>query len=187
VIEAIATLSPFPLSAELKRALVDAYATPPRAYHTLEHILDVARHFSGLSWQQPNDVFGAVLFHDAVYEVGRPDNEARSAALAAQHGQSARTQALIELTARHGKLTRAELDDEAAQFLDCDMAILAAEPRAFDRYEQQIAQEYVPVVGEEAYRFGRRRFLEGLLARPHIFFTSHFDERQARDNLRRAL
>jgi predicted metal-dependent HD superfamily phosphohydrolase len=185
MIEAISALSPFPLSAELKRALVDAYATPPRAYHTLEHILDVARHFSQLTWQQPNDVFGAVLFHDAVYEVGKHDNEERSAQLARAHGMSELTQELIRLTARHGKIDHAAGD--AAQFLDCDMAILAAEPLAFDRYEQQIAQEYLPVVGEEAYRAGRRHFLEGLLARPHIFFTAHFDERQARDNLRRAL
>src|SRR5262245_40584195 len=79
MIESIAALSPFPLSSELKAALVAAYATPARAYHTLEHILDVARHFSRLQWQQPREVFGAVLFHDAIYEVGREDNEQRSA------------------------------------------------------------------------------------------------------------
>src|SRR5438874_1374962 len=55
----------------------------------------------------------------------------------------------------------------------------------FARYEQQIAQEYVPLIGADAYRLGRRRFVEGLLARPFVFFTPHFDEAQARGNLRR--
>lgn len=184
-IDAIAALAPAPLSDDLKRTLVHAYATPPRAYHTLEHILHVAQCFSRLTWRQPAAVFGAVLFHDAVYEVGHHDNEERSALLALAHGQPPRTAELIRLTARHGHLERADVDLDAAQFLDCDMAILASDPPTFARYEQQIAAEYVPVIGEDAYRKGRRRFVEGLLARPFIFFTPSFDDAKARDNLRR--
>jgi predicted metal-dependent HD superfamily phosphohydrolase len=183
VIDAIAALAPFRISDALKRTLVEAYATPPRAYHTLEHILDVAQHFSRLSWHQPRDVFGAVLFHDAVYDVSRRDNEQLSADLARGQGESERTAQLILLTAHHASPP----DADAAQFLDCDMAILCAEPAAFARYSQQIALEYVPVVGEEAYRAGRRRFLEGLLARPRIFFTARFDEARARSNIASAL
>jgi predicted metal-dependent HD superfamily phosphohydrolase len=162
---------------------VQAYATPPRAYHTLAHILDVAQHFSRLTWEQPADVFGAVLFHDAMYEAGRSDNEQRSAQLAVTHGASRHTAALILLTARHGRLERDDVGPDAAQFLDCDMAILASDPETFARYERQIAEEYVPVIGDTAYRIGRKRFVDRLLARPFIFFTPHFDEAKARANL----
>jgi predicted metal-dependent HD superfamily phosphohydrolase len=170
-------------------ALEQAYATPPRAYHTLEHVLDVARHWATQTWRQPKETFLAVLFHDAVYVAGKSDNEEKSAQLfESLCGKNERVTELIRLTALHGKTP--PVDEEAATFLDCDMAILGAPPEAFARYEQQIAQEYVPVIGEEAYALGRRRFLEGLLKRDRIFLSPAFHVRfdaQARANLRAAL
>lgn len=171
------------------RALQEAYATGPRAYHTLEHVLDVARHWASETWRQPNETFLAILFHDAVYVAGSSDNEEKSARFfESLCGKNDRVTQLIGLTALHGKALA--VDDEAAKFLDCDMAILGAPPEAFDRYEQQVAQEYVPVVGEDAYASGRRRFLERLLQADRIFLSGSFHARfdaQARDNLRRAL
>jgi predicted metal-dependent HD superfamily phosphohydrolase len=39
-----------------------------------------------------------------------------------------RVRALIMLTARHGRIDGAEVDAEAALFLDCDMAIVGSAP-----------------------------------------------------------
>jgi len=184
-VEELKLLSP---GVEVDWAMLErAYATPPRAYHTLEHVLEVARCWAQETWQQPRQTFLAVLFHDAVYVVGRSDNEQRSAELS---GADPRVRELILLTAKHGRLTPADVDPEAAKFLDCDMAILGADTAAFDRYQAQIALEYEPVIGAEAYAAGRRKFLESVLQKERIFLSEAFHARldaPARSNLRRAL
>ena len=197
-IETLAARSPFPLSSRLKQTLVEAYQSPPRHYHCLTHVLEVAEHFTrvarGPGWSRPIEVFAAVLFHDAVYQVGQHDNEALSAALATRQldvsMDLARVAALIELTARHGHLSPEEVDPEAALFLDCDMAILGTSPEAFTRYGEQIRAEYAPVVEPALYTAGRAAFLSGLLARPRIYLSDFFHAERdaaARRNLRAAL
>ena len=184
-------------------ALRQAYATPPRAYHNFEHVQEVLRHYDavarGPGWEQPDEVRLAVLYHDAIYEPGRKDNEARSAELAVAHvarflaGQgidAARVAELIELTARHGALAPPDVDRDAALFLDCDMAILAADPATFAAYDRGIAAEYRGVVPGWLFRLNRRRFLKALLGKERIFLSDWFHERldaQARINLRRAV
>ena len=186
----------------LVRAVIAAYATPPRAYHSFVHVQEVLRHFHdvarGPGWQHPRDVFLAVLFHDAIYVAGRSDNEAKSADLALQACATflpradvdpSRVRTLIELTARHGKLKRDDLDPETRLFLDCDMAILGSTPEAFDAYDAAIAQEYASVPAL-VYRFNRRRFLKHLLDADRIFLSDFFHEKLdalARGNLRRVL
>lgn len=196
-------LAPFPVEVPDAQwqALADAHATPPRAYHSLEHVHAVLRMWrevhDGPGWDDPATTFLAVLYHDAVHVPGRGDNEACSAALA--RGQLARWQpqvdadrvaALIGLTARHGRLVPADVDRDAALFLDCDMAILGATPDEFESYDRAIAAEYRGVVPAWVYRLNRRRFLKGLLARERLFLSEHFHARrdsQARINLRRAV
>ena len=70
---------PFALPPSLEAELRRAYASPPRAYHNFEHVEEVMEHASSVPrWNDPVAVALAVLFHDAVYEAGRSDNEARS-------------------------------------------------------------------------------------------------------------
>ncbi|HZH43059.1 MAG TPA: hypothetical protein VEY50_03115 [Lysobacter sp.] len=184
------------------QALHAAYATPPRAYHHFGHVEEVLAHYhdvaAGPGWRQPREVWLAVLYHDAIYEPRRADNEARSAQLAREaiarwlpdaSVDAERVARLIELTARHGTLAVDEVDAETALFLDCDMAILGAPADRFDAYDQAIAREYrhVPAL---LYRIRRRGFLKSLLARERIFLSDFFHARldaQARANLRRAL
>jgi predicted metal-dependent HD superfamily phosphohydrolase len=194
---------PLDLPPEQLDALQAAYASPPRAYHNFQHVQEVLRHYhevaAGPGWRQPAEVGLAVLYHDAIYEAGRRDNETRSAELAVAHvaqwwssaGLDAqRVVDLIELTARHGTLQPADVDDEAALFLDCDMAILGAEPALFDAYDRGIAAEYRGHVPAWLFKLNRRRFLKALLARPRIYLSDFFHQRydtQARRNLRRAV
>lgn len=195
--------SPLDLDPVQWQALQAAYATPPRAYHHFGHVRAVLQHCQevadGPGWQQPAEIYLAVLYHDAVYQAGRKDNEARSAQLALRaiaqspalaSVDAGRVERLILLTARHGALGPEDVDAEAALFLDCDMAILAAPDSVFDAYDRGVAEEYRGVVPGFLYRAGRRRFLQGLLAAPRIFLSGYFHQRldaRARANLRRRL
>lgn len=195
-----------------RQALAAACAEPPRAYHDLRHVAEVLGHWQqvadGPGWAQPRETWLALLYHDAVYQPGRGDNEARSAAFAAQQieqglahvpGQppidAQRVAGLIELTARHGSIDRAELADDphpedACNLLDCDMAILGAAPARFDAYDAGIAAEFRGLMPAWLYRIRRRAFLKSLLARDRIYLGEFFHARldaQARANLRRAL
>ena len=185
-----------------------AYATTPRAYHDFGHVREVLRHYdavaAGPGWVQPDEVRLAVLYHDAIYEPGRRDNERRSAQLAVaaiarwlpgSGIDAARVAELIELTARHGGFApqdfgKTAVADDTRHFLDCDMAILGAAPAAFDAYDRAIAAEYRGHVPDWLFRVNRKRFLKALLARPRIYLSECFHERydaQARANLRRAI
>ena len=171
-----------------------------------EHRVDLWRRV-GDHWTQmtfgPGDAvaldsLGCALGVDAIYFAGKSDNEARSAELALQSiatflpGQSLDTglvRTLIELTAKHGRLVREELDDDTRHFLDCDMAILGAPPEQFDAYDAAIAEEYREVP-KLIYKFNRNRFLKHLLEVDRIFLSDLFHSRfdaAARANLRRAL
>ncbi|MQP77655.1 hypothetical protein CQ393_17375 [Stenotrophomonas sp. MYb238] len=194
-------LIPMPLPAGQLAEIEAAHARPPRAYHNFGHVQALLRHHrdvaAGPGWHQPREVALAMLYHDAIYEAGRADNETRSAALAREAiarwlpdagVDVERVAALIELTARHGRLRAEELDADAALFLDSDMAILGAPPAVFDAYDRGIAEEYRGKVPGFLFRLNRRRFLKGVLAQPRIFFSDFFHERydaQARENLRR--
>jgi predicted metal-dependent HD superfamily phosphohydrolase len=202
LVELLARPAPIQMSKVLGVRLAEAYREPPRAYHHLGHVVEVMGWFDWAAarapWRRPREVAAAVLFHDAIYVAGAKDNEARSAELARQaigeHGEiadldAARVAALIELTARHGKLSAealAEVDEEARRFLDCDMAILGASSARYRRYVDEIREEYeaIPI---EAYRAGRRGFVQGLLATPRIYLSELFFaelEGRARENLR---
>lgn len=199
---------PIELPEQQVAALEAAYTEPPRAYHDFGHVREVLRHHAdvaaGPGWAQPVETFLAVLYHDAIYEAGRSDNETRSAELAVagiakwlpEAGvDAARVAELIELTARHGKFSPGDfgsgaIADDTRHFLDCDMAILGAEPATFDAYDRGIAAEYRGKLPEWLFRLERRRFLKALLGRPRIYLSDFFHERydaQARANLRRAV
>src|SRR3546814_1541341 len=188
---------PIKLPEEQFAALEAAYAKPPRAYHDFNHVREVLRHHAevaaGPGWAQPAETFLAVLYHDAVYEAGRGDNETRSAELAVAEiakwlpeasVDTSRVAELIELTARHGQFSPGDFGDGAVaddtrHFLDCDMAILGAEPAVFDAYDRGIATEYRGTVPAWLFRLNRRRFLKALLGKPRIYLSDFFHERLA--------
>jgi predicted metal-dependent HD superfamily phosphohydrolase len=185
---------PLALPESLEAQLAAAYGEPHRAYHTMAHIAELLGWFDRVEddvrWRAPAEVYTTILFHDAIYEPGKQDNEARSAAWARASGLPVdleRVEKLILMTASHGAHEWA--DHDAALFLDSDMAIVGAPAPQFAAYDAAIAVEYAHVP-RDAYRAGRRAFLEGLSKKPRIFLTEYFHERldaQARKNLAAAL
>jgi predicted metal-dependent HD superfamily phosphohydrolase len=186
--------APLTLAPDVERVLAAAYGEPHRVYHNAAHILEVLRWFDvvgdEVGWHDIGPVYLAVVFHDAVYDPIRSDNEARSAQLARELAHAPeRTAELIVLTARHGSISPGSIDADAAHFLDCDTAILGAPPAEFDAYDAAIAAEYKHIPAG-SFRAGRRAFLDKMVARPRIFLTELFRshlERTARANLERTL
>src|SRR5262245_22928021 len=106
--------------------LAARYAEPHRAYHGIDHIAALARLFvevaDGPGWHRPLEVQLAMLFHDAIYEPGRPDNEDRSADLAGSMLRTysidvARIEMMIRATKTHDHLEHAD-DHDLAHFID---------------------------------------------------------------------
>jgi predicted metal-dependent HD superfamily phosphohydrolase len=189
-----------PLPEPLQRQVLQAYGEPQRSYHGVSHLVDVLAQWAQVeregAWEHPREPFLSLLFHDVVYVPGAPDNEEASATRALEACarwfpgvEAQRVAHLVRLTARHGQLSPEEVSEEEALFLDCDMAVLGAAPEVYDAYERGVAREYA-ALPPGLYAAGRRRFLEGLLAREHLFLSPRFRARcepAARANLRRAL
>lgn len=185
---------------DIKAELEALYGASDRHYHGLAHIaalLDLLlQHRTAFS--DPQAVEAAIWFHDAIYDSRAKDNEARSAALAADRLKDrteptrlSRIVAMIEATATHDvpAFEDAALASDAALFLDMDLSILGAEPQKFDAYEQAVRLEY-GWVADADWRAGRAGVLRKFLARPRIFHSGIFYERfetQARANLERSL
>ena len=176
--------------------LRNRYAEPQRRYHTWAHIEAL------LGWfalrrdhlHDPAAVQLAILFHDAVYDPARSDNEAQSAQLLRDADlpdvtDDARLRAvrMIEATAAHGLADNLDENDRSdmAEFLDMDLSILGVAPAVFDGYERAIRDEYA-FVPEALFRAARRGILERFLERPTLYFSDWGHERfeaRARSNI----
>jgi len=173
---------------------------PERGYHGWSHPQALLKLFAEVESElhDPLAVRCAILFHDAIYEPRRSDNEARSAVLASEMLRGvvpdeslARTLRLIEATARHA-IPEGLLPDEAADmavFLDMDLSILGASAEAFDAYEAGVRHEHREIPAD-AFRTGRAAILEGFLARETLYVSAWGRARfeaAARANLARSI
>lgn len=189
---AVAGIAPEDVLADLR----NRYAEPHRRYHTWAHIEAL------LGWfalrrdhlHDPVAVELAILFHDAVYDPARSDNETQSAQLLrdadlpdVSDDTRLRAIRMIEATAAHGLADNLSENDRSdmAAFLDMDLSILGAPPAVFDGYERAIRDEYA-FVPEPLFRAARRGILERFLERPTLYFSAWGRERfeaRARSNL----
>jgi predicted metal-dependent HD superfamily phosphohydrolase len=177
------------------QAVLQGYREPHRRYHGLDHLRDcLARLDEAPVGPAGRDLAEAALwYHDVVYRPGAPDNEARSADLAATAlllggagpGTAQEVARLVRLT-DHARPAQDPLGDLVC---DVDLSILGRPPEEFARYELGIREEYRHVP-EPLYRAGRARVLSALLSRTPLFRTEYFRGRyegQARLNLRHSL
>jgi predicted metal-dependent HD superfamily phosphohydrolase len=181
------------------------YAEPHRHYHTATHIMFVLRHLHDVSHASDRplsrEAIAAALYHDAIYDTSADDNEACSAVLAehdlAEIGwtteQCRSVAELILATAGHldDSATTARATDAAtasrdtAMLLDADLAILGADPGAYQAYANGVRSEYAHV-DDAQWRAGRTAVLLRFLRRDRLFITDYmhstFDHR-ARANI----
>lgn len=170
--------------------LLECYAEPQRAYHTMQHLeeclllLDDAK-ATGLI-AQPDLIEMALWFHDAVYDPQGGENEELSAKMALEalgnHEMAREVARLILLTKSH----RPGDGPDDAWIIDIDLSIFAQPMKRVLEYERQIRAEYA-WVPQAVYAEKRAEILTGFLKREHIYLTAWARERlesQARANLR---
>jgi len=175
--------------------LLACYAEPHRHYHTQQHLQECLDLFASVREQaeHPAEIEIALWFHDAIYAMGRQDNEARSADWARQailaQGLAAdcaeRVYALIMATCHNTE----PMNRDAQLMVDVDLGILGAEPARFREYEQQIRKEYAWVPGF-VFKHKRRAVLQGFLERARLYSDAALRaqrEERARLNLRAAV
>jgi predicted metal-dependent HD superfamily phosphohydrolase len=176
--------------------LVRCYADPSRKYHNLDHLQTVLETVRALRDEaaEPRLVMLAAWYHDAVYDVGRDDNEERSAALATRtlsaaglsSSDVAEVARLVRLTTSHDP---ARGDANGAVLCDADLVVLARPEREYAAYVAAVRAEYAQV-GDQDFRSGRAAVLAGLLRLPTLYRTTHGSatwEEAARRNLSREL
>ncbi|HTJ38340.1 MAG TPA: metal-dependent phosphohydrolase [Dactylosporangium sp.] len=165
----------FPGEEAVGRDLLARWSEPHRRYHTLQHLslmLGVIDAHAGLA-DDADAVRLAAWFHDAVYEVFAPDNEARSAELALTALGSlgfapervAEVARLVRLTAGHAVEPG---DRNGALLADADLAVLAGDPPDYARYAAAVREEYA-AVPDEVFRPGRAAILRKLADLPELF------------------
>ncbi|GAA4246763.1 HD domain-containing protein [Dactylosporangium darangshiense] len=165
----------FPGEEAVGRDLLARWSEPHRRYHTLQHLslmLGVIDAHAGLA-DDADAVRLAAWFHDAVYEVFAPDNEARSAELALTAlgslgfapERAAEVARLVRLTAGHAVEPG---DRNGALLADADLAILAGDPPDYARYAAAVREEYA-AVPDEVFRPGRAAILRKLADLPELF------------------
>lgn len=186
-----------PASFQMKEAifnnLVDAYSTPARQYHNLNHIwhllalITEAKPIADL----PTVIQLAAWFHDYVYAPQAKDNEIKSAIYAVKTlnklNVASKTiesvKQIILSTQKHQPL----IDTiDCSIFLDVDLAILGSSSDKYRRYAQGIRQEY-SWLSDRHYQQGRKQVLANFLARERIYYTDYFYqklERRAKANLK---
>jgi predicted metal-dependent HD superfamily phosphohydrolase len=171
------------------------YCEPHREYHTLGHIDSCLTLFRGASYLAdiPEAVELAIWYHDAIYDVGKRDNEERSAELANSDvrgmgfgAEFAGHVAELVLATKHDVLPTG---NDAKLIVDADLFSLSLPWPRFERNTALIRKEYA-AFSDKDFRAGRIKFLRSFLARPSIYCTDLFRgkyEARARANLRRSL
>ncbi len=166
---------PLPDRTDLRDRLCEAYDDPGRGYHGLRHLAEVLQRLDELvpaGHPTRDTLLLAAWFHDAVYDGSMAgDNEERSAQLAEEElaatPHAAEVARLVRLTETHRP---AQNDLDGQLLCDADLAILAASPERYDEYTAGVRQEY-DAIPDPAFRTGRRKVLQDLLARDSLFHS----------------
>ena len=179
------------------RMLHGLYDGLGRHYHRLDHVCACLAELEALVNPGACDVEVAALaliWHDAVYVPGDPDNEQLSGQLlmavsrtrlgSVNIGVFERAYNAILVTQHHDG--EAMGDHTIAAVVDIDLSILGAPSHVYWNYAAKVRQEFAHV-SDEAWRHGRGAFLAGMLARSKPIFTlaSMYEkyEARARENM----
>ena len=180
--------------------LVNAYSSPKRHYHNVQHITDCLQQLdnaAGLA-ESAENVEMALWFHDAVYRTWSGKNEYLSAEWAidflrkvgASNGCCETIYQHIMATCHLGaNQSETALYKDAALVIDIDLSILGRDKATFALFERNIRREYqwVPIT---FFKRRRQRVLQSFLQHKAIYQTDYFRdcyEANARQNLKQAI
>lgn len=187
--------------------LMAGWTAPHRRYHTLEHLAEMVQALDDLVVAgdlQSDDARVARLaawYHDLAYDprAAPGSNEHRSATLARDHlhrlGVDDEIVDLVEdlvlMTVAHDPDSKVPAAHRGAldAFHDADLWILSAPSARYERYAEQVRQEYAHVP-DAAFAHGRAQILRALVDRPMLYRCPHARrgwEAPARANVAREL
>lgn len=177
------------LTEALREDLLARWSESHRRHHNVAHLREVLDAIGtladdGLHFDR-EAVELAAWFHDAIYDIGRDDNEDRSAMLARQllDGSADREEvARLVLTTKSHKVDAGDVN--AAVLSDADLSVLGAPAARYRQYADAVRDEYA-AVPDDVFRSARARVLAALLDGP-IFHTAPGLQRweeQARRNV----
>lgn len=179
------------LATNLWLEIFTKYSEPKRHYHTIGHleamIADLSEVKAKISdW---DTTLFALFYHDIIYKASGSTNEADSAKLAMQKlseiGYPAeritKCASMILATKQHDLSE----DNDTNYLIDADLAILGSSQYDYQKYTEQIREEY-SVYPDFMYNSGRKKALLHFLKMKAIYKTGHFFkkyEKQARSNI----
>jgi len=182
-------------SAAIHRRLLDGYREPQRYYHTPHHIEHCLAWFDQCRSlvDDPDALELAIWFHDVVYEPGKPDNEARSAALYQHFADGAHaneTRALVDRLIMATLHLGSDLDDgDASYMVDIDLSSFGLPWEDFLRDSENLRREAAHLDDAE-FQHKAMSFYQSLRERERFFYTEFFATRleaRAHRNIERYL
>jgi predicted metal-dependent HD superfamily phosphohydrolase len=162
------------LTEDLREDLLARWSESHRKHHTVTHLHEMLDAISaladaGLEFER-EAVELAAWFHDAVYEIGREDNEECSAELAIELLGSSpirdEVARLVLVTKTHSV---ADGDVNGAVLSDADLSVLGSDALRYRAYAEAVRAEYAEIL-DEVFKPARRQVLSSLLDGP-IFHT----------------
>ncbi len=179
------------LATNLWLEIFTKYSEPKRQYHTIDHLEAIISDLTEVKnkitdW---DTTLFAVFYHDIIYKASSSTNEGDSAKLAmkklSEIGYPAEKVAkcanMIVATKKH-ELSE---DSDTNYLIDTDLAILGKNPYDYQKYTEQIREEY-SIYPDFMYANGRKKALQHFLQMDTIYKTDHFNkkyEAQARVNI----
>jgi predicted metal-dependent HD superfamily phosphohydrolase len=171
------------------------YSVKKRHYHTLAHLENVYNELLPYK-DQVEDwhclVF-AIVYHDAVYNALKRDNEEKSAVLAEERMKFINAPSPVtERCKEHIRATkshRESTDPDTNLFTDADLSILGQDWEIYLEYCRQVRKEY-SIYPDLMYNPGRKKALDHFLQMERIFKTNAFFEKyelKAKENMKREI
>jgi predicted metal-dependent HD superfamily phosphohydrolase len=155
------------LTEELREDLLARWSETHRRHHNVAHLHEMLDAIglladAGIEFNR-EAVDLAAWFHDAIYEIGRDDNEDRSAELARELLESSPVRdevARLVLVTKTHKVT--DDDVNGAVLSDADLSVLGSEPLRYQAYAAAVREEYADVP-DDVFKPARAQVLSSLL------------------------
>lgn len=179
------------LATNLWLEIFTKYSDPKRQYHTIDHLEAIIVDLTEIKdkIEDWDTTLLAVFYHDIIYKASSSTNEGDSAKLAMQKlseiGYPAEKIAKCANMILATKLHEISQDNDTNYFIDADLAILGRGQYEYQKYTEQIREEY-SIYPDFMYNNGRKKALQHFLQMDAIYKTDYFFEKyekQARLNI----
>lgn len=183
------------LATNLWLEIFTKYSDSKRQYHTIDHLEAIIVDLTEVKdkIEDWDTTLLAVFYHDIIYKASSSTNEGDSAKLAMQKlseiGYPAEKIAKCANLILATKLHELSEDNDTNYLIDTDLAILGRGQYEYQKYTEQIREEY-SIYPDFMYNNGRKKALQHFLQMDAIYKTEYFSkkyEKQARLNINNEL